>query len=146
MEVVFNFFANTKGPGTIFQAAGFVEFLDEFFSFVIWHKLAKFHRQTVFTYQVIQWNVFLVSGLGIWWRHEIWKCRILKFDFLESSNYEHVWWGEFKLHTRLLIDFSHDFLFIMGLTYNLSIFFFDKSITWVTIGEYFTSITLKILH
>ena len=31
----------------------------------------------LFTSQVIQWNVFLVLCLGIWGRHEIWKCRIV---------------------------------------------------------------------
>ena len=37
-----SFFANTKGPGTSFQAAVLVKFFDEIFSFVIRHKLAKF--------------------------------------------------------------------------------------------------------
>ena len=37
------FFGNTKGTGTSFQAAVFVEFFDEIFSFVVWHKLAEFH-------------------------------------------------------------------------------------------------------
>ena len=35
------FFANTEGPGTSFQVAVFVEFFDNFFSFVIWHKMTK---------------------------------------------------------------------------------------------------------
>ena len=38
-----SFFANTRGPGTSFQAAVFVKIFDEIFSFVMWHKLAKFH-------------------------------------------------------------------------------------------------------
>ena len=38
-----SFFANTKEPGTSYQAAVFVKFFDEFFSFVICYKLAKFH-------------------------------------------------------------------------------------------------------
>ena len=29
--------------------------------------------------------MFLVFCLGIWWRHEIWISRILKFDFLENE-------------------------------------------------------------
>ena len=37
------FVANTKGPGTSFQVADFVEFFDKFFSFVRLQKLAKFH-------------------------------------------------------------------------------------------------------
>ena len=36
------FFANTKGLETSFQVAVFAEFFDKIFSFVIWHKLAKF--------------------------------------------------------------------------------------------------------
>ena len=36
------FFGNTKGPGTSFQDATFVEFFDEINSLGIWHKLAKF--------------------------------------------------------------------------------------------------------
>ena len=51
----------------------------------MWHKLAKFHWQAVFTSQVIHWNIFLVLCLGIWWCHEIWKCRILNFDFLKNK-------------------------------------------------------------
>ena len=39
----FYFFSDLKGPGTSFQVAVFVEFFDKTFSFVIWHKLAKFH-------------------------------------------------------------------------------------------------------
>ena len=83
------FFANTKGIGTSFQAA----VLLASFSFVIWQKLAKCHWQTVFASQVIQWNVFLVLCLGIWWRHEIWKCRILKFDYLENKK---SFWSKIK--------------------------------------------------
>ena len=54
MQVALNSFANTKGPGTSFQAAVFAEFFDEIISFGILHKLTKFHEQTVFTSQVIQ--------------------------------------------------------------------------------------------
>ena len=38
-----SFFATTKEPGPSYQATVFVKFFDEIFSFVIWHKLAKFH-------------------------------------------------------------------------------------------------------
>ena len=62
-----------------------MEFLDENFSFVILEKLAKFHYQTVFASQVIQWNVFRVSCLGIWWRHDIWISEKLKSDYLERE-------------------------------------------------------------
>ena len=44
----------TKGPGTSFQATFFTEVVDKKFYFVMLHKLAKFHYQTVFTSQVIQ--------------------------------------------------------------------------------------------
>ena len=36
------------------KATFFIEFFDKTFCFVILHKLAKFHYQTVFTSQVIQ--------------------------------------------------------------------------------------------
>ena len=48
------FFKNSKGPKTSFRAKFFIEFFDEEFLFVILHKLAKFHYQTLFTSQVIQ--------------------------------------------------------------------------------------------
>ena len=65
------FFENYKGPGTIFLATIFTVFFDKNVHFVMLLKLAKFHYQTVFTSQVIQWDVFRVSCLGIWWRHDI---------------------------------------------------------------------------
>ena len=43
-----------EGPGTSFQAKFSTEFFDKKFCFVILHKLAKCHYQTVFTSQVIQ--------------------------------------------------------------------------------------------
>ena len=36
--------------------------------------------------QVSQWNARLVSCLGIWWRHEIWKCRNKKRFWKEIKN------------------------------------------------------------
>ena len=54
------FFKTLKGPDT-----SFIEFSDKKIYFVILHKLAKFHYQTVFTSQVIQLYVFCVSCLGI---------------------------------------------------------------------------------
>ena len=49
------------------------------------HKLAKFHFQAVFASQVIQWNLFRVSCLGIWWRHDTWISENLKFDYLKNE-------------------------------------------------------------
>ena len=46
-------FANTKGPGTSFQAGVSADFFWWNYFFWIWHKLAKFHWQTVFTSHVI---------------------------------------------------------------------------------------------
>ena len=43
-----------KRPRTSFQATFFIEFLDKKCSFVIFHKLVKFHCQNEFTSQVIQ--------------------------------------------------------------------------------------------
>ena len=37
------FYKNEKEPGASFQAKFFVEFFDEFFYFVIWHKRDKLH-------------------------------------------------------------------------------------------------------
>ena len=53
------------------------------FPFVMLHKLAKFHHQTVFISQVIQWNVFCASWLDIWWRHDIWMSENLKANYLK---------------------------------------------------------------
>ena len=64
---------NTKGPGTSFEAAVCVETFDEI-------SLTDF--LTVLTFEVIQWNPFLFLCLDIWWRHEIWKCRIPEFDYI----------------------------------------------------------------
>ena len=45
---------NLKGPGTSFQVTFCIELYDKKFTFVILHKLVKFHYQTVFTSQFIQ--------------------------------------------------------------------------------------------
>ena len=37
--------------------------------------------------------LFLVLYLGIWWRHETWVSKILKFDFLENRK---SFWSETK--------------------------------------------------
>ena len=55
------------------------------FSFVILYKLAKFHYQTVLTSPVIQLNVFRISYLGIWWRHNIWTFGKLNFSYLDNK-------------------------------------------------------------
>ena len=57
------------------------------------HNLAKFHFQAVFASQVIQWNMFRVSCLGIWWRHNVWISENLKFDCLKN---EKSIWSEIK--------------------------------------------------
>ena len=38
----------------------------------------------MFTSQIIQW-VFSVSCFGIWWRHDIWISKKLKFDYLKKE-------------------------------------------------------------
>ena len=63
----------------------FIKFFDKKFSFVILHKLAKSYYQTALTFQVIQWNVFRASCLGIWWRHDIQISEKLKFDYLKNE-------------------------------------------------------------
>ena len=45
---------NLTRPGTSFQATFFIAFFEKKISYVILHKLVKFHYQTVFTIQVIQ--------------------------------------------------------------------------------------------
>ena len=56
LQILFyrGFFENRKGLGTSFQATFFIDFFDKKISFVMLHKLAKFHHQTAFTSQVIQ--------------------------------------------------------------------------------------------
>ena len=34
---------------------------------------------------MIQWKVFRVSCLAIWWRHDIWIPEKLKFDYLKNK-------------------------------------------------------------
>ena len=48
-------------------------------------KLVKRHHQIVFTSQVIQQNVFHVSCLGIWRRHDIWISEKSKNDYLKNK-------------------------------------------------------------
>ena len=48
------FSENLKGLQTSFQAIFFIKSFDKNFSFIILHKLAKFHYQTVFTFQFLQ--------------------------------------------------------------------------------------------
>ena len=57
------------------------------------NKPAKFHYQSVFTSQAIQWNVFRVSYLGIWWQHDIWISEKLKFDCFQN---EKSFWSEIE--------------------------------------------------
>ena len=77
------FVENQKEPGTNFQLTFFIESFDKNVSFVILHKLAKFHYQTMFTTNVIQINVFCVSCLRIWWRHDIWISEKLSIEYLK---------------------------------------------------------------
>ena len=74
-----------KGPATSFQAIFFLNFFGKIFSFVILHKLAKFHYQTVFTSQVIHQYLLRVSCLCIWWPHDIWILEKIKFDYLKNE-------------------------------------------------------------
>ena len=48
------FFENQKAPGTSFKTIFFIEAFHKFLFYIILHKLAKFHHQTVLTSQVIQ--------------------------------------------------------------------------------------------
>ena len=87
------FFENQKGPKTSFQATFFKEFFHKMFSYQKLHRLAKIHYQTVVTLQVIQYNVFPVSWLGISWRHGIWISEKLKLDYLKNKK---SFWSEIK--------------------------------------------------
>ena len=78
-------FENQKGPGINFPATCFLEFLDKTFSLVTLHTPTKFQSQTVFTFYIIQQNVFLVSCFGISWRHDIWISAKFKFDYLKNE-------------------------------------------------------------
>ena len=66
------------GPGTSSQATFFVEFFDNKFSSVIFHKLAQYHYQTLFT----------------WWCHDIWISGKLEFDYLKNGE---TFWSEIKI-------------------------------------------------
>ena len=57
------------------------------------YKLAMFHYTRLFTFQVIQYNVFHVSYLSIWWRHDIWILEKLKLYYLKN---EKSFWSEIK--------------------------------------------------
>ena len=58
-------FENQKEFGASFEATFFINLFDKNFPFVMLHKLAKFHYQTVITFQVTKKNVYHVSCLGI---------------------------------------------------------------------------------
>ena len=53
------FSKNRKGTRSLSKVTFFVEFYDRNFSFVILHKLAKFHKETVFTSQIFSKMYFL---------------------------------------------------------------------------------------
>ena len=74
-----------KGLGRVSRRHFFIEFCDEKISFVMLHRVAKFRHQTMFTSQVLWQNLFLVSCLGIWWRHKIWISERLKSDYLKNK-------------------------------------------------------------
>ena len=49
------------------------------------HKQPKFHYKAVFASQVIRKNVFRVSSLDIWWRHNIRISENFIFDYLKNK-------------------------------------------------------------
>ena len=58
----------------------------------------------LFTSKVIQENAFFVLCLGIWWRHEIWKPKILKFEkFLRTKRAFEVEYKTFFLVWQVLL-------------------------------------------
>ena len=84
IKVVHIFFQTEKGLGLVFRS----QFL--------WNVLLKLcllsydinwrnFINKLFTFQVIQKNVFLVLCLGIWWCHETKISKILKFDFPKNE-------------------------------------------------------------
>ena len=87
------------GPGTMFPAIFFVDCLDRFFSFVMLHKQANFHYQSLFPSQFILWNVFFVSCLSIWWCHD---CRILKVQYLKKKGVFKVKEHSSRLKNRII--------------------------------------------
>ena len=84
-----------------------MEFFDKTSSFVIWHKLTKFHEQAVFTSQEIQKNVFLVLCLGIWWRHETKISKILKNIFSRTKRAFEAKQKAFFLVSQVLVDLKN---------------------------------------
>ena len=83
-----------KGLELVFRPHFSYNLLIRKFYFAMLHKLAKFHHQTVFTSQVIQLNMFCISCLGTWWRHDIWISKKLKFDYLKN---EKSFWSKIKI-------------------------------------------------
>ena len=65
-----------EGFGISFMATFFIIFFDKNFSFEILHKIAKFHYQTVFTFQVIQYVLHVKNIMMTSWHLSIWKVKI----------------------------------------------------------------------
>ena len=91
-----------KGPRTSSQASFFIQFFDKKFSFVILHKLAKFHYKTVYfpSYSIKRVSYFMHRHLMTSWHLNIWKIKIwLSQEWKELSK-----WNE--KHLSLFHKFS----------------------------------------
>ena len=72
------FFVNTKGPGASCYVAVCAEYFENIFSFVIWHKLVKFYKQTAYfpCFLVTCISCFMLRHLISWnlnfWNSKIW--------------------------------------------------------------------------
>ena len=71
-SVLHRILENWKEPGTNFQATFFIEFFDKKFSFIMLHKLVKFHYQNVFTRLSKLFSKMCLVFNAWAWCHNIW--------------------------------------------------------------------------
>ena len=93
------FFGNQKVPGNCFQATFFIQFFDNKFYFVILHKPAKFHYQSVYfpRYSLKCVSCFMLRHSRC---HDVRISEKLKTDYLKNKNRKLSKWN--KKHFSLL--------------------------------------------
>ena len=89
IESVLNYLQTQKGLELVFRLQFLQNFLMKFFLLQCDTNWPDFINRLC----LLHWNVFLVLCLRIWWHHEFWKCRTLKFDFLKNKK---RFWSEIK--------------------------------------------------
>ena len=74
-----------KGPGTSSKVTFFIDFFDNFFSFVLFHDWPNFITKLCLFPKLFNKTCFVIHCLGNWWRHVIWISEKLKFDYLKNE-------------------------------------------------------------